>query len=45
MVESMKGLTDEIRLTIGESKRQGGTIRNLQETSSDLRESYQTLRE
>jgi hypothetical protein len=45
MFESMKGLSDEIRLTIGESKREGGTIRNLQETSSELRRGYQTLRE
>jgi hypothetical protein len=45
MFESMKGLSDEIRLTIGESKRQGGTIRNLQETSSEIRKGYQTLRE
>ena len=45
MFESMKGLSDEIKLTISESKRQGGTIRNLQEPSKAILQGYQTLRE
>ena len=44
MLESMKGVSDEIKLAISESKREG-TIHKLQETSTELRKGYQTLRE
>ena len=44
MLESIKGLTDEVKLTLNESKRPGGTIRNFQETSHHVREGYDAIR-
>ena len=38
MLESIKGVTDELKLTISESRRPGGTIDNLQEASHEVRE-------
>ena len=44
MFESMKALSDEIRATIAESKKPGGTIRNLQEATSEVRSTYRNLK-
>jgi hypothetical protein len=38
MLESIKGLTEEIKSTISESRRPGRTIGNLQEASHEMRE-------
>lgn len=40
MLESIKGLTEEIKSTISESRRLGGTVGNLQEVSHEVREAF-----
>ena len=40
MLESIKGLTEEIKSTISESRRPGGTIGNLHEASYEMREAF-----
>ncbi len=45
MFESFKSLSNEIRITISESRQEGGTIHNVREASSELRKGYQTLKE
>jgi len=45
MFESMKGLSDELRVTIRESRLPAGTIRNIQETSQEIQEAYHEIRE
>lgn len=44
MFESMKGLSDEIRVTISESKRSGGTVRNIQDAATEVSTAYQNAR-
>jgi hypothetical protein len=43
LLESVKSLTDEIKATIVESKRPGGTLQNVREASRDVHEAYETI--
>lgn len=44
MLESMKAVSDEIKTTISESRRTGGTVSNIQEAAHEVRGAYETLR-
>lgn len=43
MLESIKGLADELKVTVVESKR-SGTIRNVEETTRELSDTYKTVK-
>lgn len=43
MLESIKGLVDELKVTVAESKK-SGTIRNIEETSRELSDAYKSVR-
>ena len=43
MLESIKGLVDELKMTVGSSKK-SGTIRNIEETVREASDIYKTVR-
>ena len=43
MLESIKGLVDELKMTVGSSKK-SGTIRNIEETVKEASDIYKTVR-
>ena len=43
MLESIKGLVDELKITVGSSKK-SGTIRNIEETVNEASDIYKTVR-
>jgi hypothetical protein len=44
MLESVKGLTDELKVVAVESKRPGGTINELEQTVQDVSSAYRTVK-
>lgn len=42
-LESLKGLADELKVTVAESKR-SGTVRNIEETTRDLSDTVKTIK-
>ena len=43
MLESIKGLVDELKVTVAESKR-SGTMHNIEQTTRELSDTYRTVK-